>query len=95
MTMVRANIVQGARTVLARSATVAVRYCCIRRQFTDKDAPQTDERRAVESQVINYQTVQHKIFPVLAQAFACHFTVGPILFGRRATKLTYRDRAAR
>jgi acyl-CoA oxidase len=39
MTYIRAGIVQQARMVLARSATVAVRYCAIRRQFADKDAP--------------------------------------------------------
>lgn len=39
MTFIRAGIVQQARAVLARASTVAVRYCAIRRQFVDKDAP--------------------------------------------------------
>ncbi|GAA5866348.1 hypothetical protein JCM1840_004092 [Sporobolomyces johnsonii] len=75
MTYIRANIVQQARMVLARSATVAIRYCSVRRQFADRDAPFTDDgRKPAETQVINYQLVQARIFPPLVQAFACHFT---------------------
>ncbi|KAK4704719.1 acyl-CoA oxidase, partial [Phenoliferia sp. Uapishka_3] len=75
MTFIRASIVQQARMVLARSATIAIRYCSVRRQFSDRDAPVTDEGRApAETQVINYQLVQARIFPPLVQAFACHFT---------------------
>lgn len=33
-----------------------------------------DDRKPTENQVIDYQLVQYRIFPVLAQAFACHFT---------------------
>ncbi|KAM0750790.1 acyl-CoA oxidase [Meredithblackwellia eburnea MCA 4105] len=75
MTYIRANIVQGARMVLARSATVAIRYCSVRRQFQDKDQPVLDDgKQPAETQVINYQLVQARIFPPLVQAFACHFT---------------------
>ncbi|GAA5993880.1 hypothetical protein JCM5350_001579 [Sporobolomyces pararoseus] len=75
MTYIRANIVQQARMVLARSATVAIRYCSVRRQFADRDAPFTDDgRKPSETQVINYQLVQARIFPPLVQAFACHYT---------------------
>lgn len=74
MTYIRANIVQNARNALARSATVAVRYCAVRRQFADRDAPVMDGNRPAETQVLNYQLVQARVFPVLAQAFACHFT---------------------
>lgn len=61
--------------VLARSATVAIRYCSVRRQFADRDAPVTDEgNEPAETQVINYLMVQARIFPPLVQAFACHYT---------------------
>ncbi|SDA02894.1 BZ3500_MvSof-1268-A1-R1_Chr11-1g03206 [Microbotryum saponariae] len=74
MTYIRANIVQQARMVLARSATVAIRYCAVRRQFADRDAPVLDGNKPAETQVLNYQLVQHRIFPPLVQAFACHYT---------------------
>ncbi len=74
MVYIRANIVQNARMVLARSATIAIRYCAIRRQFADKDAPVLDGNKPAESQVLNYQLVQHRIFPPLVQALACHYT---------------------
>ncbi|TNY18023.1 acyl-CoA dehydrogenase/oxidase, partial [Rhodotorula diobovata] len=75
MTFIRANIVQQARMILARSATVAIRYCAVRRQFADRDAPQTDDgRKPSESQVLNYLLVQARIFPPLVQAFALHYT---------------------
>ena len=68
-------MIQQARSIMARSATVAIRYCSVRRQFADRDAPQTDDgRQPAETQVINYQLVQARIFPPLVQAFAFHFT---------------------
>ncbi|BFZ55957.1 hypothetical protein PYCC9005_002998 [Savitreella phatthalungensis] len=69
MTWVRSRIVMQARMVLARSATVAVRYCSIRRQFQDRDA----KDQTGETPVINYVTVQYRLFPVIAQAFALHY----------------------
>ncbi|KWU43885.1 acyl-CoA oxidase [Rhodotorula sp. JG-1b] len=75
MVYIRANMIQQARSIMARSATVAIRYCSVRRQFADRDAPQTDDgRQPAETQVINYQLVQARIFPPLVQAFAFHFT---------------------
>ncbi|GAA5888994.1 hypothetical protein JCM6882_009711 [Rhodosporidiobolus microsporus] len=75
MVFIRAGIVQQARMILARSATVAIRYCAIRRQFADRDAPVTDDgRKPAETSVINYQLVQARIFPPLVQALAVHFT---------------------
>jgi len=74
MTYIRAGIVQQARMVLARSAIVAIRYCSIRRQFADKDAPVLDGKKPAENPVLDYQMVQYRVFPILAQAFACHYT---------------------
>lgn len=69
MTWVRSRIVMHARIVLARSATVAIRYCSIRRQFQDRDA----KNQVGETPVLDYVTVQYRLFPVLAQAFALHY----------------------
>ncbi|GAA6010966.1 hypothetical protein JCM10207_004017 [Rhodosporidiobolus poonsookiae] len=75
MVYIRAGIVQQARMILARSATVAIRYCAVRRQFADRDAPVTDDgRKPAETAVLNYQLVQARIFPPLVQAFALFYT---------------------
>lgn len=47
----------------------------MRRQFADRDAPVTDEGNLpAETQVLNYQMVQARIFPPLVQALACHYS---------------------
>ncbi|GAA5945945.1 hypothetical protein JCM10213_006196 [Rhodosporidiobolus nylandii] len=75
MVYIRAGIVQQARMILARSATIAIRYAAVRRQFADRDAPVTDDgRKPTETAVLNYQLVQARIFPPLVQALAVHFT---------------------
>jgi acyl-CoA oxidase len=71
LTWVRANIVMQAGSVLARGVTIATRYCAIRRQFQDRDAPSTEKG---ENQVINYTMVQIRLLPLLAATFALHFT---------------------
>lgn len=37
-----------------------------------------DGKKPAENQVLDYQMVQYRIFPILAQAFACHYTVSLI-----------------
>lgn len=64
MVFVRSSIVQRARMVLARAATIAIRYCAVRSQFGSPE----------ETQVLDYQLVQARIFVPLVQAFACHYT---------------------
>lgn len=59
MTHIRVGIVKNSGMLLAKAATVAVRYCCIRRQFSDRDAPASDEAKPSETQVINYSLVQY------------------------------------
>ena len=71
LTWVRSNIVLQSGSVLARGVTIAVRYCSVRRQFTDRDAPEDEVK---ENQVINYTMVQQRLFPLLAATFALHFT---------------------
>lgn len=71
LTFVRGQIIMHARLVLARAVTVAVRYCAVRRQFHDRDSqnPADDEMK-----VLDYPTVQVRILPLLATAFALHYT---------------------
>jgi len=46
-----------ARLVLARAATVAVRYTAIRRQFGDKDAPIYVHGQVLETPTLDYTMV--------------------------------------
>ena len=71
MTYVRAQIIMFARLVMARAVTIAVRYGCVRRQFQDRD---TSDPKAPEMSVLDYPTVQIRILPLLATAFALHYT---------------------
>ncbi|PWY97738.1 acyl-CoA oxidase [Testicularia cyperi] len=72
---IRASIVREAASVLMRAVTVAVRYCAVRRQFADRDAPKFGaDNKPLETQVLDYTMVQIRLFPILAQAFAFHYT---------------------
>ncbi|KAL2786977.1 acyl-CoA dehydrogenase/oxidase C-terminal [Aspergillus keveii] len=70
LTFMRSKIIQHARLVLARAVTVAVRYTAVRRQFADRDGPSSGP----ELPVLDYPTVQIRILPLLATAFALHYT---------------------
>ncbi|KAL1854717.1 hypothetical protein Plec18170_004808 [Paecilomyces lecythidis] len=70
MTWVRSSIVLQAGSVLAKGVTIATRYCAVRRQFSDQDAP----KNAGETQVLNYKMVQVRLLPLLAATYALHFT---------------------
>ena len=56
MTWVRSTIVQQAGGVLARGVVIALRYCAVRRQFQDRDAPSGED----ETQVLNYKVSPDK-----------------------------------
>lgn len=71
LTFVRANIVREAGGVLARGVTIAIRYCAVRRQFQDRDAPEWEKG---ENQVLNYKMVQIRLLTLLAATYALHFT---------------------
>ena len=71
LTWVRSTIVMQAGSVLARGVTIATRYCAVRRQFQDRDAPEWEKG---ENQVLNYTTVQIRLLPLLATCYALHFT---------------------
>ncbi|CAN9409996.1 unnamed protein product [Alternaria alternata] len=70
LTWVRSTIVMQAGSVLARGVTIATRYCAVRRQFQDRDAPAGVD----ETPVLNYTMVQIRLLPLLAATFALHFT---------------------
>ena len=82
MVFVRSWIVIEASRYLARAITIAIRYSAVRLQFPKELSELSEsERRAQggkkareEEQVLNYQTQQHQLFPLLATAFAFHFT---------------------
>ncbi|KAL7317676.1 hypothetical protein PS15m_003998 [Mucor circinelloides] len=79
MVFVRANIVLESRYVLARAATVAVRYSAIRSQGSDAANPKKltaadGSVKTVETPVLDYTMQQYRLFPIIAQAYACHFT---------------------
>ena len=71
LTYVRAQIIMHARLIIARAVTIAVRYTCVRRQFQDRD---NKDPSAPEMAVLDYPTVQIRILPLLATAFALHYT---------------------
>ncbi|KAL1584620.1 hypothetical protein WHR41_06979 [Cladosporium halotolerans] len=71
LTWVRSNIVMQAGGVLARGVTIATRYCSVRKQFQDRDAPEWERG---ENQVLNYTMVQIRLLPLLAATYALHFT---------------------
>jgi len=49
-----------------KALTIAVRYSAIRRQFHTTD-------QNLEEQILNYQTHQYRLMPMIANAFAFHF----------------------
>ncbi|GIZ39361.1 hypothetical protein CKM354_000274800 [Cercospora kikuchii] len=71
LTYVRAQIIMHARLIMARAVTIAVRYTTVRHQFQDRDSK---DKSAPELSVLDYPTVQIRILPLLATAFALHFT---------------------
>lgn len=71
LTRGRSFIVLNARLMLFRATTVAVRYLSVRRQFRDRDTP---DSTGPEMSVLDYTTVQIRVLPLLATAFALHYT---------------------
>ncbi|KAL7754007.1 hypothetical protein RI367_000940 [Sorochytrium milnesiophthora] len=75
MVYVRTNLVRLAGTTLAKASTIAIRYACVRRQFNVVNSYKqisglsSDE----ETPVIMYPMVQHRMFPRIAEAYACLF----------------------
>ncbi|KAI7902305.1 uncharacterized protein BX663DRAFT_455060 [Cokeromyces recurvatus] len=79
MVFVRANIVLESRYVLARAATVAIRYSAVRVQGSNTTNPKKfitadGSIKTIETPVLDYVMQQYRLFPIIAQAYACHFT---------------------
>ena len=67
MVVVRATIIAGASSALAAATTIATRYSVVRQQGF-----QGDSKR--ENTILDYRTQQYRIFPLIAAAYALHFT---------------------
>ncbi|KJE89207.1 palmitoyl-CoA oxidase [Capsaspora owczarzaki ATCC 30864] len=67
MVFMRAYIIGTASSTLAKAVTIAVRYSCVRKQFPLRSGEP-------EQQILNYQNQQAALFPLLATAYAFHFT---------------------
>eukprot|EP00128_Syssomonas_multiformis_P014966 Colp12_sorted_trinity150504_noHs@19294 len=66
MMKVRAAIIRKTGPRLARTVTIAVRYCVVRRQFSSgKGKPETP--------VLDYQGVQMRLLPLVASCYALLF----------------------
>jgi alkylation response protein AidB-like acyl-CoA dehydrogenase len=67
MMLIRSRIVHGMHYYMMFASCICLRYAAVRRQF------QTIENSKEERRIINYQTFQHKIVPILAKAYASCF----------------------
>ncbi|XP_011443813.3 peroxisomal acyl-coenzyme A oxidase 1 [Magallana gigas] len=67
MVFVRAHIVTNSARGLSKACVIAIRYSAVRRQTEVSPG-------GPEAQIIDYQTQQYKLFPLLATAYAMYFT---------------------
>ncbi|KAF9904235.1 hypothetical protein BX616_001369 [Lobosporangium transversale] len=74
MVLIRASLVGLARLGLSKAVTIATRYSAVRRQFVDKDSPKMMGKQVIETPVLDYSMQQYRLFPIIAAAYACHFT---------------------
>ncbi|KAI9097159.1 acyl-CoA dehydrogenase/oxidase C-terminal [Phlyctochytrium arcticum] len=63
----RVSMVVDSGAVAKKALTIAIRYAAIRRQFGLKPGEP-------ETKILDYVIHQHRLMPLLAQAFAMHFT---------------------
>ncbi|KAM8797094.1 peroxisomal acyl-coenzyme A oxidase 1 isoform 2-T2 [Eudromia elegans] len=66
MVFIRSIIVGDSARALSRACTIAIRYSAVRHQSEIKAGEP-------EPQILDYQTQQYKLFPLLATAYAFHF----------------------
>ncbi|XP_061628328.1 peroxisomal acyl-coenzyme A oxidase 1 isoform X1 [Phyllopteryx taeniolatus] len=66
MVFIRSMIVGESARALAKSSTIAIRYSVVRHQSEIRPG-------GPEPQILDYQTQQYKLFPVLAMAYAFTF----------------------
>lgn len=72
----RVSMVADSGNVAKKALTIAIRYGLLRRQFAFGDAPKSEKfpHLPVETQLMDYTIHQHRLLPLLAQAYAMHFT---------------------
>ncbi|XP_071383529.1 peroxisomal acyl-coenzyme A oxidase 1, partial [Centroberyx affinis] len=66
MVFIRSMIVGESARALSKSCTIAIRYSSVRHQSEIRPGEP-------EPQILDYQTQQYKLFPLLATAYAFHF----------------------
>ncbi|XP_036383996.1 peroxisomal acyl-coenzyme A oxidase 1 isoform X1 [Megalops cyprinoides] len=66
MVFIRSMIVGESARALAKSCTIAIRYSAVRHQSELRPGEP-------EPQILDYQTQQYKLFPLLATSYAFHF----------------------
>eukprot|EP00249_Psilotum_nudum_P017517 c26366_g1_i2 orf=97-1329(-) len=66
MIAARQLIISEAAFCLSRAVTIATRYSAVRRQFSSNDGQ-------LETQILDYSTQQHRLFPLLATTYAFQF----------------------
>ncbi|XP_061087345.1 peroxisomal acyl-coenzyme A oxidase 1 isoform X1 [Conger conger] len=66
MVFIRSMIVGDSARALSQSCTIAIRYSAVRHQSELRPGDP-------EPQIMDYQTQQYKLFPLLATAYAFHF----------------------
>lgn len=64
MMFIRVTLVECAKYSLARALTIALRYSAVRRQFKNVSG------KKGETQLLDYQTQQMKLFPLIATMYA-------------------------
>lgn len=64
MVFIRKGLVMESAVAMARAVTIAVRYSCVRRQFGGEGEGKP------ENKVIDYQTQQMRLLPLLSSVFA-------------------------
>ena len=82
MMLIRSQLVGLAGTRLQSACTIALRYLAVRRQFSElpSTAPSSSSAGSggavagEETVVLDYQSVQMRTIPLLATAYALHFT---------------------
>jgi acyl-CoA oxidase len=63
----RVSMVVDSGSMSKKALTIAIRYAAIRRQFGVKE-------NGLETKILDYPIHQYRLMPLLAQAFAMHFT---------------------
>lgn len=75
MMTIRCMIISGSKWSLANTLTIGLRYSVVRRQFRNISGVKE------ETQLIDYQTQQMKLFPLVAKCFAISIS-GDVVVGK-------------